>query len=235
MPETSKVLPVIELVEPRLRTASICLGVAYGSRDDPGGSSGLAHVIEHLLMSLPMTDGTSLCERVEQLGGVANAETGLEQMLFYAQVHARDAKEIATRLIDAVTVPRTDASVYEHERQVVLRELAAAGADDCDAVQDDVLSALFPDHPLGQPVGGTVSNVEALTLDAVLDERRDPFLGRDMALVLIGPDHLALEPGVREVPRSDHFSRQPSLPLVPLDRKPVVWSGEKYAWVESAA
>jgi predicted Zn-dependent peptidase len=93
-----------------------------------------------------------------------NAETRLEQMLFYAQVHAEDADEVSALLLDAFTRPHfTDAS-FDSERAVVLQELSAGAADPSDAVQDAVLAALFPEHPLGRPVGGSPDQIARLRL-----------------------------------------------------------------------
>ena len=86
-------MPVASVVDERLRTTSICLGVAYGARHDPENLGGLAHMLEHLLMAAPVDGKGPLVEYIERLGGNANAETGLEHMLFHAQVDAADADE----------------------------------------------------------------------------------------------------------------------------------------------
>ena len=84
-------LPLRTVLDDRLKTTSFCFAVGYGSRDDPAGRGGIAHLLEHLVMSSPLVGGVSFSEYVERRGGQANAQTGMEVMLYHAQVHADDA------------------------------------------------------------------------------------------------------------------------------------------------
>ncbi|UXY33129.1 M16 family metallopeptidase [Streptomyces sp. HUAS TT20] len=178
---------LVHALDERLRTTSICLAVAYGARHDPTGHGGLAHVLEHLLMSAPVGDVGPLVQHIESLGGSANAETGLEHMLFYAQVAAEDADEVAGLLLRSLLSPALDPGTLDAERSAVLQELAAAEADPADVVQDAFLGAIFADHPLGRPVGGTVPEITALDLDTVVRGHRERFVTAPMALAVIGP------------------------------------------------
>ncbi len=179
-------MSLIPVVDGRLRTTSLCLAVASGSRDDPDGRGGAAHLLEHLVMSVPMADGVSFSERVERLGGRTNAETGLEQVLYYAQVHADDADETAALLLRAFTAPDFSQEALDDEREVVFRELAAAAADPADAVQDAVLAALFPGHPLGRPVGGDPAQLTEITLDDIRAAHA-ALVSAPSVLAVVGP------------------------------------------------
>ncbi|CCK26412.1 hypothetical protein BN159_2033 [Streptomyces davaonensis JCM 4913] len=181
-------LPVAVIGESdgRWRTSTLCLAADFGSRDDPAGQGGAAHMLEHLLMSAPLDGGRSLSERIERLGGQANAVTGLDQMYFQAQVLSAHVPEVVGLLTRAVLEPRLDEKVLDTERQAVLQELAAADADPSDTVQDAFLAAVFPEHPLGRPVGGTVEDINRLTLPDVLAVHHEVLLRRRMALVCTG-------------------------------------------------
>ncbi|MFG3101420.1 M16 family metallopeptidase [Streptomyces sp. NPDC048182] len=181
-------LPVIGVYEPRLRTTTFCLAVAHGARQDPRGGCGVAHLLEHLLFSLPSDGATSFAERVERGGGHANAQTGVETTLFYAQVAAEDAAGTADALLRAVLRPRlTDPAPFDRERAVVVSELRTAAADPADTVQDAAAAAVFPGHPLARPVGGDLDELATLTPEGVLREHREVFLRAPMSLVVVGP------------------------------------------------
>ncbi|WP_339133922.1 pitrilysin family protein [Streptomyces sp. f51] len=183
-------VPVLAVVDERLKTTSVCLALAHGSRDDPQGRGGIAHLLEHLVMSSPLGgDGPawSFSEYVERRGGQANAQTGLEVMLYYAQTHADDAEDVAAALLRAVFRPVLDSDTLDRERAVVLQELAAAAADPSDAVQDAVLAGLFPGHSLGRPVGGTPDDLAAVTAEELTAVHRDRFVRAAGALVVVGP------------------------------------------------
>ncbi|MFF2546254.1 M16 family metallopeptidase [Kitasatospora sp. NPDC058063] len=179
--------PVLAVVDERLTTTSLCLAVGYGARHDPSGLGGLAHLLEHALMSASVDGAASFTERVERLGGHANAETGMELMLFYARVHADDADEIAGDLLHAVLTPHWTVDGLWAERGVVLSELAAVEADHADVVQDRFLARLFAGHPLGLPVGGERGALEAFELPAVEEGHRSVFLASPMTLFVVGP------------------------------------------------
>ena len=224
-------LTVYRIQEPRLRTASVCLSVAYGSRHDPVGYGGLAHLLEHLLMSAPLDGGPSFCEHVERLGGHVNAETGLEQMLFYAQVHADDVDETVEALCRAVRTPEWSADLLDRERAIVLEELTGAAADPSDAVQDAILSALFGGHPLGRPVGGSAAEVRATSTEVLDAHHSSNFLGRPMALVVVAPtlpdDKWTANHAVGLPPIVDD---EQCVPLPPVAGQAPRWPDE-YAWV----
>lgn len=180
-------------------------------------------------MSSPMDDGVSVCERAEQTGGIANAETGLEQMRFYVRVHERDAEEIFNRLVQAVLSPRFDHDFYYRERDVVLRELAGTSADPCEAVQDGILAALFAGHALGRPVGGVAAEVATLEPDRVAGEYADRFLRRPMCAVVVGPEIPRLNPSTAAIEPADDRAADAPEPLPEMARQEPHWPDE-YAW-----
>jgi predicted Zn-dependent peptidase len=223
-------VPVIPAVDERLKTTSLSLSVGYGARHDPAEFGGIAHLLEHLLMSTPVAGLPSFSEHVERLGGYANAQTAPELMQFYAQVHADDADEIAELLHTAVLTPSFDAKLLDAERTVVLQELATGAADPADAVQDAILAELFAGHPLGRPVGGVPAELEAMTVDDVLREHTNTFLRSPMVLVVVGPripKPLLASPAVRPSVRGDVTA-----PALAAPRGVPAWPlGEDLCWV----
>ncbi|WP_416974732.1 M16 family metallopeptidase [Streptomyces sp. 4F14] len=223
---------VVSLLDPNLETTSVCLSVGYGARLDPQGRCGVAHLLEHLLFSLPKAGRPSFAEWVERRGGTTNAETGLETMLFHAQVAAEDARETTAMMLDSVLDPVFDEQVFDLEREVVVKEMVTAAADPADLVQDVVFEKLFPGHPIGRPIGGRIDELRALTSADVEEEYRTRFLTGPMALVVVGPrpvdgidDLLATfpDPGT-----ASPFA--PTLPLPAPDLTPPGTPGPDFAW-----
>ncbi|MCW5250341.1 M16 family metallopeptidase [Streptomyces sp. SHP 1-2] len=220
---------LVHALDERLRTTSICLAVTYGARHDSAGRGGLAHMLEHLLLSAPVAGVGPLVQHIEGLGGTANAETGLERMLFYAQVAAEDADRVAELLLRAVLEPALDTDTLEAERAAVLQELAAAEADPADVVQDAFLGAVFAGHPLGRPVGGTVPEIAALDLDAVAEGHRERFLAVPMALAVVGPRLPRALAGLSDRPRVVPAPPAP-VPLGPVRAEEPAWP-DTFGWV----
>ncbi|MFD8705144.1 M16 family metallopeptidase [Kitasatospora sp. NPDC059648] len=176
----------IAAVRPQDRITTLTFSVDFGSRDDPAGLSGAAHLLEHLLMTAPVAGGPSLTRRVEHLGGLVNAQTGLDSMVFQAQVLNEDAPAVLALMGEALVRPAFDDAVLDAERRVVFQELSAAAADPSDVVQDAFLERLFAPHPLGRPVGGTVHDIERTTAADLRAVHAELFARRRSALLGIG-------------------------------------------------
>jgi predicted Zn-dependent peptidase len=146
-----------------LETTTLCVGLARGSRDDPPGHAGAAHLFEHLIMSARGT-GRALTDLVEDRGGTANASSDHEVTLYYARVANEDVPEVAAALWQAVESPQITEADLAREKSVVVQEIIAARADASDRVQDDFLADLFGPHPIGRPVAGSPEEMEGLTL-----------------------------------------------------------------------
>ncbi|MBP2471870.1 putative Zn-dependent peptidase [Crossiella equi] len=225
-------LDLLCVPDDRLRTVSLALGVAYGARFDPSGQGGVAHLLEHLLMSGTTGREHSVSELVERLGGHANAQTGPDTMAFYAQVLAEDAPLVARELCTAVLSPALDPAEFDQEREVVLRELAGAAADPSDVVQDALLAELFPGHPLGRPVGGMPEELRALTLSDVDTAYHGVFATRPAALIAVGPlcvDELAALVADR-LPQRRVAAFDP-VPPGPLAPRTVSGPHQEFSWL----
>ncbi|MFJ8962755.1 M16 family metallopeptidase [Lentzea sp. NPDC102401] len=224
-------VPVVAVVDERLQTTSLSLTVGYGARNDPPGLGGVAHLLEHLLMSVPAGGVPSFCEHVERLGGHANALTGPELMQFYAQVHADDADEIAELLLTAVLTPDIGAGHLDAERAVVLQELATGAADPADAVQDGFAAELFAGHELGRPVGGVPAELGAVTVEDVRREHAESFLSAPMTLVVVGPRVPKPLIGAPSEPPGTRLAAR-TAPVPVRQTAPPVWpAGESLCWV----
>ncbi|NEB12058.1 insulinase family protein [Streptomyces coelicoflavus] len=104
---------------------AVCLWIRAGSRDDPAGKTGLAHLFEHLMFQgsthVPANGHTAA---IEDGGGFTNASTGFERTTFYSVVPAGMLDLVlwleADRLggmLDALTPESLD-----NQRDVVLNE-----------------------------------------------------------------------------------------------------------------
>ncbi len=171
--------------QPWLGTTAVCVGVDRGSRTDPDGRAGIAHLFEHLVMSA-RGGGASLTDVIEQRGGQSNASSGNEKTLYFARVANEDAADTLRALCEAVTKPAIEPADLERERTTVLQELAAAAADPGDVVQDAFLADLFGAHPLGRPVGGAREDIEAVRHEDILAYQARSLEADGMAVAVVG-------------------------------------------------
>jgi zinc protease len=141
-----------------------------GAADEPGGSSGVAHFLEHLMFKGTATLAPGeFSATVAANGGDDNAFTSWDYTAYFQRV-ATDRLGLmmqmeADRMIN---LRLTEAEVLT-ERQVILEERDQRTESDPNAIaREQVRAALFLNHRYGQPIIGWQHEMEALDMDDVL-------------------------------------------------------------------
>ena len=106
-------------------TPNVMTSVWYevGSKHDPEGRSGFAHLFEHILsrktrnMPYNMINGL-----VEDVGGIRNASTGFDRTNYYEVVPAQYLETMLWTHAERMARPVVDPQVFETERGVVKEE-----------------------------------------------------------------------------------------------------------------
>jgi len=96
-----------------------------------------------------------------------NAYTSREHTAFYARVPARDRSLAVDVLVDVLARPALRPGDVGAEREVILEELAAAEDNPEDVAHMRLAEAMYPGHPLGREVLGTVESIEGLDREAI--------------------------------------------------------------------
>ncbi len=160
-------------------------------RDEPDALAGASHFLEHLLFKgTADRSALEIAEAVDRVGGDMNAFTGREATAFYARVPA-EAEDLALDLlVDVVVDPAFHEDDVEVERDVILDELAASLDTPDDRIHVALAEAVFPDHPLGREVIGSVDTVTALDRQAIADFHHRYYRAEDLVVTVVGPvDH----------------------------------------------
>jgi len=157
-------------VEPMdgVETLSVGLYADVGSRSEPGGLTGLAHMVEHMVFKgAGGRDARAIAEHIEDVGGALNAWTARDHTVFHARLLAGDLALGVELIADFIRAPRFDAEELEREKGVVLAELGEARDTPDDIVFDHLQAAAFPRQPLGAPVLGDEDSIAAIDVDAL--------------------------------------------------------------------
>jgi predicted Zn-dependent peptidase len=155
---------------PTSRSVAASVWVGVGGRDESDEMSGASHFLEHLLFKgTDERDAKSIAVAIDGIGGDMNAFTANEHTAFYARMPAVEAHVGIDLLLDVVQNPALRDWEFDGEREVILEELAAAEDDPDDVSSVKLFERLFPDHPLGREVLGSIESIDGLTRDAVRD------------------------------------------------------------------
>ena len=159
---------VLTDVVPTSCSATVSVWVGVGGRDEPDHLAGASHFLEHLLFKGTEQRGAlELALEIDGVGGEMNAYTASEYTSYYARVPAVEFDVAVELLLDVVAAPALRPDEFLAEREVILEELAAADDDPEDVVGVRLFEALFPGHPLGREVLGSVDSIAGLTRDDV--------------------------------------------------------------------
>lgn len=197
---TRTVLPsgvrIVSEQVPGARSATIGFWVAVGSRDEYGPGAvpsgfGSTHFLEHLLFKgTPTRSALDIAVAFDSVGGDSNAVTSKEYTCYYAKVRDQDVPMAIGVLSDMLTSSVIDGTEFETERGVILEELRHAADDPADVAGEELYSAVFGEHPLGRPVGGTAATIVEASRSGVWEHYRRHYRPQDLVITVAGSvDH----------------------------------------------
>jgi predicted Zn-dependent peptidase len=148
------------------QSAAIGLHAFVGSRSEPDGKGGLAHLVEHMVFKGARgRDARAIAEAIEDVGGSLNAWTSRDQTSFHARTLAPDVGLALELIADLVRAPKLDETELEREKLVILSELGECLDAPDDLIHDRLFEAAFGDQPLARPVLGNEATIQGLTRD----------------------------------------------------------------------
>ncbi len=149
---------------PGSRSVAIGIFVGTGSRDEPDSAAGLSHLVEHIVFKgTPTLSARDIAVTMDALGGEMNGFTSKEQTYYYVRTLDRDAEVGLSTLAGMLTEPAIREADLVLEKQVVIEEIRMHLDEPQDLCAQRCQSAVFPGHPLGREVSGTVESVEPVT------------------------------------------------------------------------
>jgi predicted Zn-dependent peptidase len=149
-------------------SVSLSICSLTGSRSDPPGCEGIAHFLEHMFFKgTASRTARQIAERADDIGGNANGVTDREEIHLYART-THDQAEVALELLfDLLLNSKCAQEDISREREVVLQELAQVQDAPEDWMHEMVPPTVWPGHPLGRPLMGTLETVAAIGSDSM--------------------------------------------------------------------
>lgn len=185
-------------LHPRRDLPIVCLTIAYnvGSKDETPGRTGFAHLFEHLMFdgsaNVPRGQFDRLCEAA---GGHNNAYTHEDKTVYYMMLPAHQAELGLWLESDRLLALGLTEEGFETQRSVVMEEkLQRVDNQPYGTWETRMSELLYPGHPYGHPVIGSMEDLAAATIEDVADFHRAYYRPDNAALVLAGDfdtDHIA--------------------------------------------
>ncbi len=211
-------LRVVTEVMPGVRSATVGAWIGVGSRDEAPTLSGASHFLEHLLFKgTPTRSAMDISIALDTVGGEFNAFTAKEYTCFHARVLDEDLPLAVDVLGDMVTSSLITSDDVEAEREVILDEIAMHDDDPDDVVHNLYAEKAWSGTPLGRPIAGTVSSIEALTRAQIMRYYRSRYRPENIVVAAAGNvDHAAVVRLVRKAfGRADFLADATARPQPP--------------------
>lgn len=241
-------------------TSNVTVQVWYrvGSKDDPAGRSGFAHLFEHLLFKSTKNMPSETFDRLtEDVGGMNNAFTADDVTAYYEVVPANHLQRILFAEADRMGSLVVDEATFVSERDVVKEEyrqriLASPYGRLFGLFTPETI---YQDHPYRRPGIGSIEELNASTLDDVLRFHATYYRPDNAMLIVAGNfDQAQLDGWVNEyfaplkrpatpMPVNDVKEPEPTgprtatyyAPNVPLPAVALAWNTVAYKDADRAA
>ena len=156
---------------PHVRSVSIGVWLARGSRHEPQEQSGIAHFVEHMLFKGTATrTAEDIAQAIDSVGGQMDAFTAKEYASSYIKVLDEHLPQAADVLCDLIFRPALRESDLSLERNVVLEEINGVEDTPDDLVFELHARTLWPDHPYGYSILGTPETIGRPLVDQAVEE-----------------------------------------------------------------
>ncbi|WP_431098050.1 M16 family metallopeptidase [Polaromonas aquatica] len=186
-------LTVIVKPDHRAPTVAHMLWVRAGSMDEVDGTSGVAHVLEHMMFKgTAKVKPGEFSKRVAALGGRDNAFTSRDTTAYHQQIPASKLEDVMRLEADRFTNNQWADDEFKREIEVVKEERRLRTEDSPRALLYEQMTAMtFTASPYRRPVVGWMSDIEAMTPADAREFYRRWYVPANTAVVIAGDVDLA--------------------------------------------
>jgi len=174
---------------PNARTVACGVWVKQGSKHEDEGTSGLSHLLEHLMINMDNNVNQKfqqLMGEVTSEGVIYNAGTTKESTSYYftglSDSLGNCIKTLASIVIDNKTFAN---ELIENEKKVVTQE-AISFYSSFNQIKERVSQALWGDIGVGKIIVGNIENVKSAEINKIEKIVQESYTPENSVIVVIG-------------------------------------------------
>lgn len=195
----------------RAPTAVHMVWYKAGSMDEQNGTTGVAHVLEHMMFKgTKKLKAGEFSSRVAALGGRDNAFTSKDFTAYFQQIGKEHLDKVMALEADRMANAVFSKEEFAKEIQVVMEERRLRTDDQPLALVHEALYATaFFSHPYHHPIIGWMSDLASMTVEDARAWYRQWYVPNNASMVVVG------DVAAKEVCRmaERYFGAIPSRPL----------------------
>ena len=170
-----------------VRSVSLGVWIATGSRGETQHENGISHFIEHMVFKgTKKRSAEDIARSVDSIGGGLDAFTAKEMVSYNTKVLDEHLPLAFDVLADMVRHPLFREEDIEKEKGVILEELKME-VDNPEYLLHEIFSSSFwKDHPLGKPILGTKDTVRKFDREMIHDYYRRYYSPSNILITAAG-------------------------------------------------
>ena len=182
-------LQVISVEDHSSPNVAVQIWYHVGSKDDPQGRSGFAHLFEHLMFKSTKHMHAEQMDRLtEDVGGNNNASTGDDVTNYFEVVPSNHLQTLLWAEADRLSNLNVDEKNFKSERAVVEEEYRTRVlAQPYGKLFNEIDAKSYALHPYKRPTIGSIADLEAASLQNVIDFH-NTFYRPDNATLIVAGD-----------------------------------------------
>ncbi len=212
LPNGMRVLSAVDHSSP---TVAIHVWYHVGSKDDPEGRSGFAHLFEHIMFKATKNMKSEMMDRLtEDVGGFNNAFTNPDVTVYFEVVPSNYLETLLWAEADRLSGLTVDEPNFKSERSVVQEEYRQSYlAPPYGMLEYLIQQQSFTTHPYKRPTIGSIENLDAASLENVRAFHQTFYRPDNATVVVVGD----FDPKQLDVWVTKYLAPIPK-PAIPLPR-----------------
>lgn len=181
-------LQVLSVEDHASPTIAVQVWYHVGSKDDPQGRSGFAHLFEHLMFKSTAHMHAEQMDRLtEDVGGANNASTGGDITNYFEIVPSNYLQTLLWAEAERLSSLNVDDANFKSERAVVQEEYRQSVlANPYGKLFNSLDPHSYVVHPYKRPTIGSIEELDAATLPDVIDFHKTFYRPDNATLIVAG-------------------------------------------------
>lgn len=197
-------LRVISEKMPSIRSIAMGVWVDVGSRNESPATTGISHLIEHMLFKgTKKRSSKEIAESLESIGGSLNAFTSREQTCYTARVRDENLDQALDVLSDLTCNATLTPGNLVKEKKVVCEEIVESMETPSDRIHDLFGETYWGKHQLGQPILGYIDGITKMPRKTILNYIKENY--RSGSIVIAAAGSVSHRKLVKLVKEKFHF------------------------------
>lgn len=180
-------IPIVVETLPSSSSVALAVYVNVGSRNEPAGKAGMAHLLEHMVFrGTKNFTSRQISERIEDAGGELNGFTGKEYTCYYSSILKETFENAGEILGEIVASPILAEDSFSLEKQIVTQEVNMLLNEPESYIHYLFTKAIWEGHPMSIPEAGDFETIGSISLVDLKDFYASNYSPESLIVVASG-------------------------------------------------